>query len=298
MMGFCYFYLIAILGSLLLGNEGASVVFTAQPTFVMDGFNQTLSLRCSLDNNRKDKDREIQSIFITRGLTKETHKETVAYIKQGENATAKADLLFINVTGLLNHTDPEGQGYLNLEWKESSAKQAAVYECKVKTALGTKNATLNIKNVVIESKHLLEKISGLEKETLKIETLEQTNSQKIDAFEKIVNLRLSAIENTLNAVAGLHMETGAVNSVKEEFDKKHGHNKKLRKLVDFKVPYQRTPVVYGAISKLDSSKHANLRIRFFIVDISRYSFTLEIETWADTTLHEVQISWLSFDTTL
>ncbi|CAL1531021.1 unnamed protein product, partial [Lymnaea stagnalis] len=152
MMGFCYFYLTAILGSLLLGNEGASVVFTAQPTFVMDGFNQPLSLRCSLDNNRKDKDREIQSIFITRGLTRALQNEAVAYIKPGENATAKADLGFINVTGLLNHKDTAGQGYLNVEWKEPSAKQAAVYECKLETALGTKNANLNIKHVVPDNK--------------------------------------------------------------------------------------------------------------------------------------------------
>ncbi|CAL1546361.1 unnamed protein product [Lymnaea stagnalis] len=374
MMGYSYIYLTAILVSLLLGNEGSPVVFTAQPTFVMYGFPQILSLGCSLDYSQMDEDEEIQSIFITRGPTKQKQTETVAFITLFEPATAKADLGAMNVTGHLNYYDTEGEGYLDVEWQEPGEKQASVYECKIKTTRGMKKATESINYIVPDNKQLLDKLSALEKSTLnKFETIEKSTLQKIDevkisvnkelvdkistsekatfqkidvveknvkkelgdkiynsematfqrietaemnvkkalidkmsvsekatlqkvdTVEKIVNLRIPAIENNLAAVQARHMETGDAVGFKNEFDQISGHVRRLTKIVPFRVSYKTAPTVYAAISKLDVGNGSNLRIRFYIVNITTSSFTLEIDTWADTVMHEVQINWLSYD---
>jgi hypothetical protein len=53
------------------------------------------------------------------------------------------------------------------------------------------------------------------------------------------------------------------------------------------------PVVHVGIVGLDVSKDANLRLRVRALDIRESGFTLQAETWLNTKIWSVEVSWLA-----
>jgi hypothetical protein len=61
----------------------------------------------------------------------------------------------------------------------------------------------------------------------------------------------------------------------------------------FVRPFSSPPVVHVGIVGLDVSKDHNLRVRVRPADISAGGFTLEAETWLNTQIWSVEVSWLA-----
>ena len=65
--------------------------------------------------------------------------------------------------------------------------------------------------------------------------------------------------------------------------------------VTFDVKYDKNPKVIVSINQLDYDKNKNLRINVLPADIDSTGFDLKIQTWEDTSLHSVRLSWISFE---
>ena len=68
----------------------------------------------------------------------------------------------------------------------------------------------------------------------------------------------------------------------------------FKKRINFEQKYERVPRVMTIINKLDSDKNYNLRISVFAGNVDTSGFDLTIQTWADTIIYGVRISWMSF----
>jgi hypothetical protein len=63
--------------------------------------------------------------------------------------------------------------------------------------------------------------------------------------------------------------------------------------ISFNQPFSAPPVVQVGIVGLDVSNHDNLRVRVRATDITSDGFTLEAETWWNTKIWSVDVSWLA-----
>jgi H-type lectin domain-containing protein len=54
------------------------------------------------------------------------------------------------------------------------------------------------------------------------------------------------------------------------------------------------PQVTGAISSLDSGNAANTRVTVNILNITATKFDIKVDTWADTKLAQVGVSWVAY----
>ena len=61
----------------------------------------------------------------------------------------------------------------------------------------------------------------------------------------------------------------------------------------FARPFSSPPVVHVGIVGLDVNKDHNLRVRVRPVDIGVGGFTLEAETWLNTEIWSIEVSWLA-----
>jgi hypothetical protein len=66
--------------------------------------------------------------------------------------------------------------------------------------------------------------------------------------------------------------------------------------VFFSRPFSVPPVVHVGIVGLDVSKEDNVRLRVRALDITAASFTLQAETWLNTKIWSVEVSWLAIGT--
>ena len=67
----------------------------------------------------------------------------------------------------------------------------------------------------------------------------------------------------------------------------------FRQHVSFESAFARAPLVQVAIVGLDASNQDNLRLKVRAADITAQGFTLEVETWFNTRLWSVDVSWLA-----
>lgn len=67
----------------------------------------------------------------------------------------------------------------------------------------------------------------------------------------------------------------------------------FRQDVLFARPFSSAPVVHVGIVGLDVTKDHNLRVRVRAVDIGAGGFALEAETWLNTEIWSVEVSWLA-----
>jgi hypothetical protein len=63
--------------------------------------------------------------------------------------------------------------------------------------------------------------------------------------------------------------------------------------VTFGRPFSAPPVVQVGIVGLDVSKEDNVRVRVRALDITASGFTLWAETWLNTKIWSVEVSWLA-----
>ena len=63
--------------------------------------------------------------------------------------------------------------------------------------------------------------------------------------------------------------------------------------VGFDAPFNTLPVVHVGVVGLDVSKDDNLRLSVRADEISTQGFTLRVETWLNTKIWSVEVSWLA-----
>ncbi len=63
--------------------------------------------------------------------------------------------------------------------------------------------------------------------------------------------------------------------------------------VVFDAPFNSAPVVHVGVVGLDVSKDDNLRLSVRAEDITTQGFTLRVETWLNTKIWSVEVSWLA-----
>lgn len=66
--------------------------------------------------------------------------------------------------------------------------------------------------------------------------------------------------------------------------------------VAFERPFATPPVVQVAITALDTSNEANLRVRVRAVGVTMQGFVVEVETWFNSKVWAVDVSWLAIGT--
>jgi hypothetical protein len=66
--------------------------------------------------------------------------------------------------------------------------------------------------------------------------------------------------------------------------------------VSFNRPFSTPPIVQVGIVGLDVSKDDNLRVRVRANGITESGFTLQAETWLNTKIWSVEVSWLAIGT--
>ncbi len=76
-------------------------------------------------------------------------------------------------------------------------------------------------------------------------------------------------------------------------DPANGSDRTFRYSVLFNHGYSSPPVVHVGLVGVDASNDDNLRVRVRAVDITATGFTLEAETWLNTRLWSVEVSWLA-----
>ncbi len=67
----------------------------------------------------------------------------------------------------------------------------------------------------------------------------------------------------------------------------------FRQPVSFVRAFSVPPIVQAAIVGLDVNKEDNLRIRVRVADITETGFTLQAETWLNTRIWSVDVSWMA-----
>lgn len=61
----------------------------------------------------------------------------------------------------------------------------------------------------------------------------------------------------------------------------------------FERPFAAPPLVHLGVTGLDVSKEDNLRVRVRALDITSEGFVIEAETWLNTKIWCVEVSWLA-----
>jgi len=66
-----------------------------------------------------------------------------------------------------------------------------------------------------------------------------------------------------------------------------------RRAVTFEQPFGIGPLVQVGLVGLDVSKDDNLRVRVRALDVTPDGFTVHVETWFNTRIWLVEVSWLA-----
>jgi hypothetical protein len=69
-----------------------------------------------------------------------------------------------------------------------------------------------------------------------------------------------------------------------------------RHQVTFEQPFTSTPLVHVGITGLDVSKEDNVRLRVRARDINESGFVIEAETWLNTRIWAIDVTWLAIGT--
>jgi hypothetical protein len=96
----------------------------------------------------------------------------------------------------------------------------------------------------------------------------------------------------LSAVATLSSELEGWTLLDESNEQLRQH----RLAVAFERSFATPPVVQVAIAALDTSNEANLRVRVRAVSVTSRGFVIEVETWFNSKVWAVDVSWLAIGT--
>ena len=65
--------------------------------------------------------------------------------------------------------------------------------------------------------------------------------------------------------------------------------------IGFQPPFSGTPQILLAISGIDSEHTTNLRVTLNLEDVEPEEFNIVVNTWDDTILYSLNVTWLAFD---
>jgi hypothetical protein len=72
-----------------------------------------------------------------------------------------------------------------------------------------------------------------------------------------------------------------------------GDKREFRKPIRFEQTFSHPPVVQVGLVGIDASKDDNLRLRLRAEAITSSGFTLHAETWLNTKIWSIEVSWLA-----
>ena len=72
-----------------------------------------------------------------------------------------------------------------------------------------------------------------------------------------------------------------------------GVRRSCRQQVVFERSFSQPPLVHVGVVGIDSSKEDNLRLSVRAVEITEHGFVLRVETWLNTKIWSVEVSWLA-----
>jgi hypothetical protein len=65
--------------------------------------------------------------------------------------------------------------------------------------------------------------------------------------------------------------------------------------IGFQPPFGSPPKVLVALAGIDAEHAANLRVIIEAVEIENDEFNIRVNTWADTSIHSVQVAFIAHD---
>ena len=72
-----------------------------------------------------------------------------------------------------------------------------------------------------------------------------------------------------------------------------GLRRSCRQAVVFERQFSAPPLVHVGLVGIDASKEDNLRLSLRAESITEHGFTLSVETWLNTKIWSVEVSWLA-----
>lgn len=72
-----------------------------------------------------------------------------------------------------------------------------------------------------------------------------------------------------------------------------GVRRSFRQPIEFEQSFAARPLVHVGVVGVDVSKDDNFRLSVRAEDITRYGFSLRVETWLNTQIWSVEVSWLA-----
>lgn len=96
----------------------------------------------------------------------------------------------------------------------------------------------------------------------------------------------------LSAVASLSSELEGWTLLEHANEQSRKH----QLAVAFEQTFVAPPVVHVAITALDASNEANLRVRIRAIEVTTHGFVIEAETWFNSRVWAIDVSWLAIGT--
>jgi len=175
-----------------------------------------------------------------------------------------------------------------LEGKLETSKEISELNDKIK-ALENRNDTLEsqLENIKKENSDLKNDIETFKNGNKVLENkLEAINKDNSELNEKI-----SHVKNDINIQSGVYKTCFPG---KEAYMRRGNGQRSFVGHINFNKPYKNIPQVMTSLSGLDAGDMHNIRITISASNITTTGFDINIQTWADTSLYLVHISWISF----
>jgi hypothetical protein len=96
----------------------------------------------------------------------------------------------------------------------------------------------------------------------------------------------------LNLLSSIVVLDGSIENF-PMLDPSIGEKRGFRQPVLFDRAFSHPPIVQLSLVGIDASKDDNLRLRLRAEDITAQGFTLLAETWLNTKLWSIEVSWLA-----
>ncbi|XP_065843983.1 uncharacterized protein [Oscarella lobularis] len=66
--------------------------------------------------------------------------------------------------------------------------------------------------------------------------------------------------------------------------------------ITFTLSYRCPPVISLGLVNVDAGSHVNMRVRAKVEDVTKFGFTLKMESWSDSVTYEMEYSWTACPT--
>jgi len=295
-----------ILVSLISLTSGSKILIDANPDVIQSNLTKSMTLRCSLNDTdpvpvsggvigKRDTQytpenvQTLTSIVITRN-----NGDHVASLITGQQPHAQTDLTNIQVNGSLSLTgEPGEEGYIEVTWNYPQTAQVGEYVCEINaiTALGHP-VTFKDTVEVIET---TPSIGQLIKIVQEMEQARREADLKVNQLSSDISILADNVTSCLSGGGGdnSHVETGVV-TCSGSNSWTHNHGRKYTTVSHlFRTKYSSPPVIQLGMTSLDHSKESDTRFSFHLDQVTGAGFTVRCETWANSMIYHLSVSWMS-----